>query len=110
MQKSPRKQWDKLEGLRSKTPDVQIIQSQRQMHSLTARSLSKEFRDGLRQIPNQVSKSPCNPIVISKQKSNDPLMEEIRRENHSHNKGLNGATSEKLKNNIQFWEKLQKQI
>ncbi|TGZ49353.1 Uncharacterized protein DBV15_12919, partial [Temnothorax longispinosus] len=40
---------------RSFTPEVQIVETPRQMHSLTARSLSREFREGLRQMPGKLT-------------------------------------------------------
>lgn len=73
------------------------------MHSITARSLSKEFREGLRQIPNNLTNSPNSNS--NKLNSSNELIEEKKHDNHKH---LNGS-SEVLKSNVKFWEKLQKQ-
>jgi hypothetical protein len=44
----------------------------RQLHSLTARSLSKEFREGLRQIPNKTQRTDnlkCKEVLHNEEET-----------------------------------------
>lgn len=54
----------KMSQERSSTPEVHIVETPKQMHSLTARSLSKKFREGLRQIPNKMTSPPASHVTM----------------------------------------------
>ncbi|XP_034942781.1 uncharacterized protein [Chelonus insularis] len=90
---------------RPKTPEVHIIRTPRQMHSLTARSLSKEFREGLRQISNKPSAPVSTIIEQSKIPAGTIESNTIYSEKPS---DIGVIAPGKLKNDIQFWEQLQK--
>lgn len=83
---------------RSFTPEIQLVETPRQMHSLTARSLSKEFREGLRQTSNKVILPSVN------QQANHT--ETIRSKLIGDDRGV--ISPGKLKSNIIFWEQMQK--
>ncbi|KAL6256395.1 hypothetical protein P5V15_012508 [Pogonomyrmex californicus] len=86
------------------TPDVQIIETPRQMHSLTARSLSKEFREGLRQTPGKLTSLPVSRSLIEERPANRTEIVRSKQE-------INDTTvisPGKLKSNIIFWEQMQK--
>lgn len=76
------------------------------MHSLTARSISREFREGLKNISNKpdVNKS-WNTIIIEQSRSptgsNDIASSEI-----DSGDDLCVIKTGKLKNNIKFWENI----
>ncbi|XP_015592539.1 uncharacterized protein LOC107266503 isoform X3 [Cephus cinctus] len=93
---------------RSTTPEILIVETPRQMHSLTARSLSKEFREGLRQIPIKMTQSPTNHTVDdqSKKVENQPEIVLSEADNPVDDTAL--IEPGKLKNNIKFWEQLQR--
>lgn len=93
---------------RSSTPEIQIIETPRQMHSLTARSLSKEFREGLRQMPGKMTSPPVNRSLIedlpaNRMEDRTEIVRSIREDNDT-----NVISPDKFKSNIIFWEQLQK--
>ncbi|XP_026674316.1 uncharacterized protein LOC108631026 [Ceratina calcarata] len=94
---------------RSSTPEIQIVETPRQMHSLTARSLSKQFREGLRQIPNKVATPPASHVVMEQ-----PNIPENQNETVPSTKSdivsndTNVILPGKLKSNIIFWEQMQR--
>ncbi|XP_012221991.1 uncharacterized protein [Linepithema humile] len=89
---------------RSSTPEIQIIETPRQMHSLTARSLCREFREGLRQIPNKMTSPPVSRSLIEELPANrTEVVRSIREDNDT-----DVISSDKFKSNIIFWEQLQK--
>ncbi|XP_034177415.2 uncharacterized protein LOC117602933 isoform X3 [Osmia lignaria lignaria] len=92
---------------RSSTPEIQIIESPRQMHSLTARSLSKQFREGLRQIPNKVTSPPASHVTIEQGKPAENQPEVVQAKTDSSN-DINVILPGKLKSNIIFWEQMQR--
>lgn len=92
---------------RSSTPEIQIIESPRQMHSLTARSLSKQFREGLRQIPNKVTSPPASHVTMEQGKLTENQTEVVQAKTDSSN-DINVILPGKLKSNIIFWEQMQR--
>lgn len=82
---------------RPTTPEIQIIKTPRQMHSLTARSLSKEFREGLRQI--SVKPQVQSLIIEATEKNSTNLDKSI---------DIDVIAPGKIKNELEFWEQLQK--
>lgn len=93
---------------RSSTPEIQIVESPRQMHSLTARSLSKQFREGLKQIPNKVVSPPASyvPMEQSDMPENQTEVAQVKSDNVSNDTTV--ILPGKLKSNIIFWEQMQK--
>lgn len=94
---------------RPTTPEVHIIETPRQMHSLTARSISREFREGLRQIPNKISSPSASHITIEQSTvivQNKPEVVVTEVDNNNVETVATIAPG-KLKNNIKFWEQLQ---
>ncbi|XP_072755208.1 uncharacterized protein [Anoplolepis gracilipes] len=89
---------------RSFTPEIQIIETPRQMHSLTARFLSKEFREGLRQMPGKVSSPPVSRSLIEERPTNRTEIIRSKREDND----TDVISPGKLKSNIIFWEQMQK--
>ncbi|XP_012060715.1 PREDICTED: uncharacterized protein LOC105623955 [Atta cephalotes] len=89
---------------RSATPEVQIVETPRQMHSLTARSLSREFREGLRQIPGKLTSLPVSRSLIEERPTN--RTEIVRSKQESNDTAV--ISPGKLKSNIIFWEQMQK--
>ncbi|XP_044021247.1 homeobox protein 2-like isoform X2 [Aphidius gifuensis] len=91
--------------IRATTPDIQIIKTPRQMHSLTARSISREFREGLKNISNKPDAQSWNTIIIEQSRSptgsNDIGSSEI-----DSGDDLCLIKNGKLKNNIKFWENI----
>ncbi|XP_015127925.1 uncharacterized protein LOC107048955 isoform X2 [Diachasma alloeum] len=89
---------------RPTTPEIHIVKTPRQMHSLTARSLSREFREGLRNISCKPNAQPVYSTIIEQSKvpagsvSNGTENDDKRKVIASGN----------LRNNIQFWEQLQR--
>ncbi|XP_046471448.1 titin homolog isoform X5 [Neodiprion pinetum] len=94
---------------RPTTPEVQIIETPRQMHSLTARSLSREFREGLRQIPNKITSPPVSYTISEQSTTVQTHREVVSSEVDSSGDDVKIIEPGKLKNNIKFWEQLQKQ-
>ncbi|XP_026296743.1 uncharacterized protein LOC725732 isoform X10 [Apis mellifera] len=94
---------------RSSTPEIQIVETPRQMHSLTARSLSKQFREGLRRIPNKVTSPPASHVVMEQCKVGESQMEVVQPKNDVFN-DTNVILPGKLKSNIIFWEQMQKKM
>ncbi|KAK0079175.1 hypothetical protein PV325_001643, partial [Microctonus aethiopoides] len=92
---------------RPTTPEIHIIGTPRQMHSLTARSISREFREGLRQITNKSNTPSVNTTIIeqSKMPAGSSKLDSNELENNYNTETIAPG---KLKNNIQFWEQLQK--
>lgn len=88
---------------RSFTPEIQIVEPPRQMHSLTARSLSKEFREGLRQMPNKISSPPVSRSLIEERSTNRTEIVRSKREEDT-----TVISPDKFKSNIIFWEQMQK--
>ncbi|KAG7203311.1 hypothetical protein KM043_010400 [Ampulex compressa] len=93
---------------RSSTPEVHIIESPRQMHSLTARSLSKKFREGLRQIPNKVTSPPASHVIMERTKLAENQTEVVQSNGENASNDVNVISPGKLKSNIIFWEQMQK--
>ncbi|KAK0180907.1 hypothetical protein PV327_003240 [Microctonus hyperodae] len=92
---------------RPTTPEIHIIDTPRQMHSLTARSISREFREGLRQITNKSNIPSVNTAIIEQSKM--PAGSSKFNSNQLENDyNTDTIAPGKLKNNIQFWEQLQK--
>ncbi|XP_053598965.1 probable serine/threonine-protein kinase DDB_G0282963 isoform X2 [Microplitis demolitor] len=91
---------------RPNTPEIQIIKTPRQMHSLTARSLSKEFREGLRQI----SVKPQAPQLQSLNIEQSKLLIASEKNSSNLDKSLDidVIAPGKIKNGLEFWEQLQK--
>ncbi|XP_057328918.1 TNF receptor-associated factor family protein DDB_G0272098-like isoform X5 [Microplitis mediator] len=91
---------------RPNTPEIQIIKTPRQMHSLTARSLSKEFREGLRQI----SVKPQAPQLQSLNIEQSKLLIASEKNSSNFDKSLDidVIAPGKIKNGLEFWEQLQK--
>ena len=92
---------------RSSTPEIQIVETPKQMHSLTARSLSKQFREGLRQIPNKVTSPPASHVVMEQPNITENQMEVVQAKSDLFN-DTNVILPGKLKSNIIFWEQMQK--
>ncbi|XP_011302623.1 uncharacterized protein [Fopius arisanus] len=88
---------------RPTTPEIHIIKSPRQMHSLTARSLSREFREGLKNISCKPNAQPVYSTII--EQSRIPAGSTISKISEDNKKII---TSGNLRNNIQFWEQLQR--
>lgn len=86
-------------------PEIQIVETPRQIHSLTARSLSREFREGLRQIPDKVVSPPVSRSLMGKQPT--ILREVMRLKDKDNDTAM--ILPGKLKSNIIFWEQIQKQ-
>ncbi|CAK9813792.1 hypothetical protein ANTQUA_LOCUS7767, partial [Anthophora quadrimaculata] len=93
---------------RSSTPEIQIVETPRQMHSLTARSLSKQFREGLRQIPNKVTSPPASHVTMEQQNIPENQTEVIAAKGDNVSNDTNVILPGKLKSNIIFWEQMQK--
>ncbi|XP_053986037.1 uncharacterized protein LOC128880225 isoform X2 [Hylaeus volcanicus] len=95
---------------RSSTPEVQIVETPRQMHSLTARSLSKQFREGLRQIPTKITSPPASHVTMEQFNIPENQTEVILGKNDADDtctdKGV--IFPGKLKSNIIFWEQMQR--
>ncbi|XP_024881418.1 uncharacterized protein LOC112460793 isoform X4 [Temnothorax curvispinosus] len=89
---------------RSFTPEVQIVETPRQMHSLTARSLSREFREGLRQMPGKLTSPPVSRSLIEERPTN--RTEVVRSKQEGNDTAV--ISPGKLKSNIIFWEQMQK--
>ncbi|KAL0125290.1 hypothetical protein PUN28_004430 [Cardiocondyla obscurior] len=89
---------------RSTTPEVQIVETPRQMHSLTARSISREFREGLRQTPGKLTSPPVSRSLLEEQPTN--RTEIVRSKQESNDTAV--ISPGKLKSNIIFWEQMQK--
>ncbi|XP_018313966.1 uncharacterized protein [Mycetomoellerius zeteki] len=89
---------------RSATPEIQIVETPKQMHSLTARSLSREFREGLRQLPGKLTSLPVSRSLIEERPTN--RTEVVRSKQESNDTAV--ISPGKLKSNIIFWEKMQK--
>ncbi|EFN87428.1 hypothetical protein EAI_00364 [Harpegnathos saltator] len=89
---------------RSFTPEVQIVETPKQMHSLTARSLSKEFREGLRQMPSRVTSQPVSRSLVEDRPANRTEVVRSKREDSD----IAVISPGKLKSNIIFWEQMQK--
>lgn len=89
---------------RSSTPEVQIVETPRQMHSLTARSLSREFREGLRQLPGKLTSPPVSRSLIEERSTN--RAEVVRSKQEINDTAV--ISPGKLKSNIIFWEQIQK--
>ncbi|XP_033229211.1 uncharacterized protein LOC117180809 isoform X3 [Belonocnema kinseyi] len=98
---------NKTQKKRPTTPEIHLVETPRQMHSLTARSISKEFRDGLRQIPHKMSSPSANQGTIE-QKICQNRKSIIENEKTSSFGDISTISSGNLKNNIQFWEQLQR--
>ncbi|XP_060826442.1 uncharacterized protein LOC132912762 isoform X3 [Bombus pascuorum] len=92
---------------RSSTPEIQIVETPRQMHSLTARSLSKQFREGLRQIPNKVTSPPASHVVMEQPNITENQTEVVQGKSDVSN-DTNVILPGKLKSNIIFWEQMQR--
>lgn len=86
------------------TPEVQIIKTPRQMHSLTARSIPREFREGLRQISCKPNAQPVHSTIIEQSKA--PAASAVSRVSDHDNTKL--IASGNLRNSIQFWEQQQR--
>ncbi|KAL6445296.1 hypothetical protein ACFW04_002264 [Cataglyphis niger] len=89
---------------RSFTPEIQIVETPKPMHSLTARSLSKKFREGLRQMPNKGSSPPVSRSLIGERLTNQTEIIRSKREEND----TDVISPGKLKSNIIFWEQMQK--
>ncbi|XP_036138696.1 uncharacterized protein LOC105834785 isoform X5 [Monomorium pharaonis] len=89
---------------RSSTPEVQIVETPRQMHSLTARSISKEFREGLRQMPGKLTSPPVSRSLIEERPTNRTEVVRSKQEDND----IAVISPGKLKSNIIFWEQMQK--
>lgn len=92
---------------RSSTPEIQIVETPRQMHSLTARSLSKQFREGLRQIPNKVTSPPASHVTMEQPNIPEVQTEVVQAKSDVSN-DTNVILPGKLKSNIIFWEQMQR--
>ncbi|XP_076762747.1 uncharacterized protein LOC143430385 isoform X2 [Xylocopa sonorina] len=93
---------------RSSTPEIQIVETPRQMHSLTARSLSKQFREGLRQIPNKMTSPPASHVTMEQPNIPENQTEVVQSKNDNALDDTSVILSGKLKSNIIFWEQMQK--
>ncbi|XP_076638369.1 uncharacterized protein LOC143350269 isoform X4 [Colletes latitarsis] len=93
---------------RSSTPEVQIVETPRQMHSLTARSLSKQFREGLRQIPNKVTSPPASHVAMEQPNIPEAQTEVVPAKSDDPTSDTNVILPGKLKSNIIFWEQMQR--
>ncbi|XP_015439745.1 PREDICTED: uncharacterized protein LOC107194614 [Dufourea novaeangliae] len=94
---------------RSSTPEVQIVETPRQMHSLTARSLSKQFREGLRQIPNKVTSPPASHVTMEQTADTQESQPEVIQTTIDNIAGdTKVILPGKLKSNIIFWEQMQR--
>lgn len=94
---------------RSSTPEIQIVETPRQMHSLTARSLSKQFREGLRQIPNKVTTPPASHVAMEQPNISENQNEPVpSAKSDIVNNDTNVILPGKLKSNIIFWEQMQR--
>ncbi|CAL7949946.1 unnamed protein product [Xylocopa violacea] len=93
---------------RSSTPEIQIVETPRQMHSLTARSLSKQFREGLRQIPNKMTSPPASHVTMEQPNIPENQTEVVQSKNDNALEDTSVILSGKLKSNIIFWEQMQK--
>lgn len=89
---------------RSSIPEVQIIETPRQMHSLTARSISREFREGLRQMPGKLTSPPVSRSLIEERSTNRTEIVRSKQEGND----IAVISPGKLKSNIIFWEQMQK--
>lgn len=89
---------------RSFTPEVQIVETPRQMHSLTARSLSREFREGLRQTPGKLTSPPVSRSLIEERPTNRTEVVRSKQEGND----TTVISPGNLKSNIKFWEQMQK--
>ncbi|XP_011697120.1 PREDICTED: uncharacterized protein LOC105455471 isoform X2 [Wasmannia auropunctata] len=89
---------------RSSIPEIQIVETPRQMHSLTARSLSKEFREGLRQTPGKLTSPPVSRSLIEERATNRTEVVRSKQEGND----IAVISPGKLKSNIIFWEQMQK--
>ncbi|XP_076659640.1 uncharacterized protein LOC143362968 isoform X4 [Halictus rubicundus] len=93
---------------RSSTPEIQIVETPRQMHSLTARSLSKQFREGLRQIPNKVTSPPASHVTMEQTYIPENQTEVVPAKCESTSTDTKVILPGKLKSNIIFWEQMQR--
>lgn len=93
---------------RSSTPEIQIVETPRQMHSLTARSLSKQFREGLRQIPNKVTSPPASHVTMEQTNIPENPTEVVPAKCETMTSDTKVILPGKLKSNIIFWEQMQK--
>nr|XP_033338342.1 uncharacterized protein LOC117227324 isoform X4 [Megalopta genalis] len=93
---------------RSSTPEIQIVETPRQMHSLTARSLSKQFREGLRQIPNKVTSPPASHVTMEQTNIPENQTEVVPAKCETVTSDTKVILPGKLKSNIIFWEQMQK--
>lgn len=78
------------------------------MHSLTARSLSKQFREGLRQIPSKVASPPASHVTVEQTKIPGNQAEVVQTKNDNVTNDKNVILPGKLKSNIIFWEQMQR--
>ncbi|KAI4502189.1 hypothetical protein M0802_002871 [Mischocyttarus mexicanus] len=90
------------------TPELQIIETPKQMHSLTARSLSKQFREGLRQIPYKVTSPPASHVTMEQSNDRENQSEIVQAKKDHSLKDINVIAPGKLKSNIKFWEQMQR--
>lgn len=93
---------------RSSTPEIQIVETPRQMHSLTARSLSKQFREGLRQIHNKVTSPPASHVTMEQTNIPENQTEVVPAKCETVTSDTKVILPGKLKSNIIFWEQMQK--
>ncbi|XP_076165907.1 uncharacterized protein LOC143145939 isoform X2 [Ptiloglossa arizonensis] len=93
---------------RSSTPEVQIVETPRQMHSLTARSLSKQFREGLRQIPNKVTSPPASHVTMEQPNIPENQTEVVPAKSDDPTNDTRVILPGKMKSNIIFWEQMQR--
>ncbi|XP_033338342.2 uncharacterized protein LOC117227324 isoform X4 [Megalopta genalis] len=93
---------------RSSTPEIQIVETPRQMHSLTARSLSKQFREGLRHIPNKVTSPPASHVTMEQTNIPENQTEVVPAKCETVTSDTKVILPGKLKSNIIFWEQMQK--
>ena len=100
---------------RPTTPEIHIIDTPRQMHSLTARSLSREFREGLRLIGSKAQAPSTAAAAAAAAAATDTIPERkqlarvpLQENSMANAKNSSTMTPGKLKNNIQFWEQLQR--
>ncbi|XP_011170054.2 uncharacterized protein LOC105203022 isoform X5 [Solenopsis invicta] len=89
---------------RSSNSEIHIVETPRQMHSLTARSLSREFREGLRQMPGKLTSPPVSRSLVEERPMNRTEIVRSKQEGSD----IAVISPGKLKSNIIFWEQMQK--
>ncbi|XP_063981700.1 uncharacterized protein M7bp isoform X3 [Diachasmimorpha longicaudata] len=89
---------------RPTTPEIHIVKTPRQMHSLTARSLSREFREGLKNISCKPNAQPVYSTIIEQSKVPAGSVSDEADDNDKKKVIASGN----LRNNIYFWEQLQR--